>query len=124
MNSDGYLQYRVTLAELRKLVDLAWQSALEDESVPDHASISDKLIAKVFPTPSVVKLTQHEALRRLTHRELQIGELLVNGYTTNKKIGARLGISPHTVGTYMTSMLRKLEVKSRTAAAAILAGAE
>jgi DNA-binding NarL/FixJ family response regulator len=49
----------------------------------------------------------------LTHRETEIAELVLKGYT-NKKIGAALYISTCTVNAHMRKIFSKLSVKSRT----------
>jgi RNA polymerase sigma factor (sigma-70 family) len=67
----------------------------------------------------------HDALRRLgvaarpgvTPREREVLELLAEGLT-NREIGERLHVSQHTVHRHVTSILRKLDVPSRAAAAA------
>lgn len=51
----------------------------------------------------------------LTTRELQVLELIAKGLS-NTVIGTRLGISTHTVGDYVKSIYRKLEVRNRGAA--------
>jgi DNA-binding CsgD family transcriptional regulator len=53
----------------------------------------------------------------LTARELEVLMLLMEGIS-NKAIGARLHISPRTVGSHVSSILAKLEVTSRGEAAA------
>lgn len=53
----------------------------------------------------------------LTRRELQVLTMLTSGWS-NAEIGSRLWISPRTVGTYVESLLSKLEVPTRAAAAA------
>jgi RNA polymerase sigma factor (sigma-70 family) len=58
-----------------------------------------------------------EPLHGLTPREREVLSLLAQGLT-NRQIGARLVISEHTVHRHVSSILRKLEVPSRAAAAA------
>ena len=57
-------------------------------------------------------------LRELTHREREVLVLLAEGLT-NRVIAERLVVSEHTVHRHVTNILRKLDVPSRTAAAAI-----
>jgi DNA-binding NarL/FixJ family response regulator len=59
-----------------------------------------------------------EPLHGLTPREREVLSLLAQGLT-NRQIGARLVISEHTVHRHVSSILRKLEVPSRAAAAAV-----
>lgn len=53
----------------------------------------------------------------LTPRELEILKLLAQGYP-DRQIATMLSISPRTVGDHVTNVLGKLDVESRTAAAA------
>jgi DNA-binding NarL/FixJ family response regulator len=60
---------------------------------------------------------QGERLRRpLTDQELKIVRLAAAG-CTNREIGKRLYLSPHTVKEYLSNAMRKLEVGSRVEAA-------
>ena len=56
-------------------------------------------------------------LPRVTAREREVLSLLVEGLT-NRQIAERLVVSEHTVHRHVTNILRKLDVPSRTAAAA------
>ena len=51
----------------------------------------------------------------LTPRELEILACVAEG-KTNKEIAARLGISEHTVRSYVSAILAKLGARSRTQA--------
>jgi DNA-binding NarL/FixJ family response regulator len=53
----------------------------------------------------------------VTRRERDVLALLAEGLT-NRQIAARLVISEHTVHRHVTNILRKLDLPSRTAAAA------
>ena len=57
------------------------------------------------------------ALPELTVREREVLRLLVEGLT-NRQIAERLVVSEHTVHRHVTNILRKLDLPSRTAAAA------
>jgi DNA-binding NarL/FixJ family response regulator len=50
-----------------------------------------------------------QPLERLSGRELQILKMIVEGSTSNE-VGALLGISPKSVDTYRSRMMRKLEI--------------
>ncbi|QUQ65152.1 helix-turn-helix transcriptional regulator [Kutzneria sp. CA-103260] len=56
----------------------------------------------------------------LTHRELEIAELVAHGYT-NRQIAAQLFMSPKTVEAHLSRIFTKLGVASRTAVASHLA---
>jgi DNA-binding NarL/FixJ family response regulator len=59
---------------------------------------------------------QQQARPSLTGRELNVVRLAAEG-CTNREIGERLYLSPHTVKDYLRTAMRKLEVDSRVAAA-------
>ena len=56
-------------------------------------------------------------LPELTTRELEVLHLLTQGLT-NRQIAERLVVSEHTIHRHVTNILRKLDLPSRTAAAA------
>lgn len=60
------------------------------------------------------------ALPEISPRELEVLRLLAEGLT-NKQIAERLVVSEHTVHRHVSSILRKLDLPSRTAAAAYAA---
>ena len=62
-------------------------------------------------------------LREITRREHEVLCLLTEGLT-NRQIAERLTVSEHTVHRHVTNILRKLDLPSRTAAAAYAARAE
>ncbi len=55
--------------------------------------------------------TSHEEIK-ISPRELQVARRVARGYS-NKQIAAELGISAGTVGTYMTRIFHKLNVRTR-----------
>ncbi|MGH3130767.1 MAG: helix-turn-helix domain-containing protein, partial [Gaiellaceae bacterium] len=57
------------------------------------------------------------ALPEVTSREREVLRLLAEGLT-NRQIAERLVVSEHTVHRHVTNILRKLDLPSRTAAAA------
>jgi LuxR family maltose regulon positive regulatory protein len=59
----------------------------------------------------------HRALPGVTPREREVLRLLAEGLT-NRQIAERLVVSEHTVHRHVTNILRKLDLPSRTAAAA------
>jgi len=62
-------------------------------------------------------------LAQLTARELEILLLLAEGLT-DKAIGERLDVSPRTVETHVTHIMRKLRVSRRAAAVAMIGSAD
>jgi DNA-binding NarL/FixJ family response regulator len=60
-------------------------------------------------------------LSGLTPREIQISLAVARG-KTNREIGEALHMSPKTVETHLSSVFRKLGIRSRTVLATIIAG--
>lgn len=75
-------------------------------------------LADALTSPAAAtSIEQRPTSHGLTPRELQILRLIAAG-TSNQQIGDALFISPRTVATHVTAILAKLDVPSRTAAAA------
>jgi DNA-binding CsgD family transcriptional regulator/tetratricopeptide (TPR) repeat protein len=88
------------------------------------ATIEDPLLREQFQSRALAHLPARPALARgsisatrLSSRELDVLRLLVEG-KPDREIAAALFISPRTVMRHVTSILDKLNVSSRTAAAA------
>lgn len=81
-------------------------------ALPLERAVAEALVVTVAvePVPSV------SAGHRLTPRELDVLRLLVEG-RSDKEIASALGISYRTTTSYVTGILTKLNVSSRTAAA-------
>lgn len=69
------------------------------------------------PSPDARELPAHTTISGLTARELEIYALVARGLS-NAEIAAREHISEATVKTHVSSILRKLELRSRTQLAA------
>lgn len=69
------------------------------------------------PIEIASRLAERSMTPRLTPREAQVLELLCQGMS-NRNIGAELNVSERTVGVFVTGILTKLAVKSRTEAIA------
>lgn len=90
------------------------------ENLIDPAS-SDRLLERwqVGEVSEVTELTDHR-LRLLTPQEQRILDLIAAGMT-NREIGAALALAEKTVKNYVTSVLGKLAMTSRTQAAVFAA---
>lgn len=62
-----------------------------------------------------LSLRRHPAVERLTARETEVLDLMAEGLTTTQ-IAARLFVSPVTVRTHVSAILKKLRVSDREAA--------
>lgn len=70
-------------------------------------------------TPKPVKKKRRQSRLEVTPRELEIMQLVADGYTYNAA-GDVLGVSPETVRTHKARVLIKLDAVSQTQAVAIL----
>jgi two-component system nitrate/nitrite response regulator NarL len=86
------------------------ESALH--AVAEGLTVFDEMIAR---TAAPSSRTEIELEEPLTHRELEVLQLLAGGLT-NKEIAQRLGISDHTVKFHVNAILGKLSVETRTEA--------
>jgi LuxR family transcriptional regulator, maltose regulon positive regulatory protein len=99
----------VTQLELARCLEALGRSeAGEDLARSAHSALVELGAGAREPEPP---------LPELTAREREVLGLLAEGLT-NQQIGERLVVSEHTVHRHVTSILRKLEVPSRAAAAA------
>jgi DNA-binding NarL/FixJ family response regulator len=75
--------------------------------------------ATLTPGPSPVPTEQARGVggEVLTDREREVLQLVADGLS-NKEIGARLSLSPHTIKAHLRSILDKLHLRSRAEAAA------
>lgn len=76
-----------------------------------NASITKALLHPEHDNKTVKILDKSPLLVELTSRELEILKLIAKG-STNTQIGEQLFISPRTVDTHRTNMMKKLEVKN------------
>ena len=75
------------------------------------SAVTGKLLERLRHPP-----TEDPRLASLTERERQILDLIVEGLT-NREIGARLFLAEKTVKNYVSALLMKLNIASRTQAA-------
>jgi DNA-binding NarL/FixJ family response regulator len=78
--------------------------------------------AKQLLEPAASRSGETGPLSQLTPREREVLRLITQGLT-NGQIAERLIVSEHTVHRHVTNLLRKLDLPSRTAAAAVAARA-
>ena len=96
---------RVRIAERLQSggADLAWALTLRP--------VVQILRLDLCPTPMPADGESH----RLTGRELDVLRLMAQGHSY-EAVGARLGVTPHTVASHVKSIYRKLAVHSAPAA--------
>lgn len=75
-----------------------------------------EVLVKYLPSGLVPSLGSDSELEQLTHRQHEVLRLIAQG-KTNKEIAKALDISPFTVRIHVSSLLKALNVTSRTAAA-------
>ena len=115
------------LAEQSRLLRVARRLALRDRRPTRFLwPAPDRRWHRVAVTPclddgdgcaALVSLAPGPVGIDLTRRELEVLTMVTAGWS-NGEIGARLSISPRTVGTYVEQILVKLSVPTRAAAAA------
>ena len=103
----GYVLKGVSASELR---------AITRGVAGGEAYVTPALAAELLTELS--QPTSLDSLSELTAREIKILKLLSQGLT-NREIGERMYLAEKTVKHYMTSILQKLHVRSRTEAALI-----
>lgn len=103
----GYVLKGVSAGELRDIT----RRVAGGEAYVTPALAADMLTEFSQPHPI-------DSFSELTTRETQILQLLSQGLT-NREIGERMYLAEKTVKHYMTSILQKLHVRSRTEAALI-----
>ncbi|MHB1298179.1 MAG: helix-turn-helix transcriptional regulator [Gemmatimonadaceae bacterium] len=86
---------------------------------PGRVSIASVRIAGATIRVEAIPNSTERIAVELTPRQVDVADLLQHGLR-NQEIGARLGISPHTVRRHVEEILRRLGVANRTQAAAEL----
>lgn len=102
----------VTLASLGR-GDSAWREALRSA----ESMVALGASGEAARSRDVLESVRRPAAPAVTKRERDVLRLLADGLS-NRQIAARLVVSEHTVHRHVTNILRKLELPSRTAAAA------
>jgi two-component system, NarL family, nitrate/nitrite response regulator NarL len=98
---------------LRERIDDRIGSAVR--AVADGLLVVDAALAETVLRPPAVGVA--DLVEPLTARELQVLQLVAEGLT-NRRIGARLGISEHTAKFHVNAILGKLGARSRGEAVA------
>lgn len=104
---------------------IAWREGTGDKTLGNY--LGSGLIQIIFDRPWVVREAsimdttgaQVERLARLSERQRQCLELVVQGLTS-KQIARQLGLSPSTVDNHIQTAIDRLEVNSRAEAARLL----
>lgn len=86
---------------------------------PGKVSVASVRIAGATIRVEALPISTERIAVELTPRQVDVADLLQHGLR-NQEIGARLGISPHTVRRHVEEILRRLGVANRTQAAADL----
>jgi len=112
-------------ARVRVLLADACQALGDDDTARNHLDAASATFERLQAAPELARLAPRAsanaaagALDGLSKREREVLALLAAG-RTNREIGAALSISEHTVARHVSNIFNKLEVTSRTAAAAI-----
>lgn len=110
----GYLLKEASIPELAAAIRVVHQGKAVLHPQSTLVVIEELLRSR---TDSARRIAQnHDLLRRLTPRELEVLQLVGQGFS-NKEIGERLFISEKTAKTHVANLLRRIAVKDRTAAA-------
>jgi DNA-binding NarL/FixJ family response regulator len=101
--ASGYLLKEAVKEDIVKHID-----DLRSGGSPISPVIARQLLRKFQPArPAPAPLAEH-----VTERELQVLQLLARGFNY-QEIAGLLGVSIHTIGTYIKRIYRKLHVNSR-----------
>ncbi len=109
----GYIKAGESAANIAKAI-----RAMHEGEIWAERRILEKAIAKPMILPETLS-EQVPGLPPLTTREMEMLTLVLQG-ATNKEIAGRSNISERTVKTHLYRIYRKLKVKSRTKAMALL----
>jgi len=110
-------------ARVQALIGRACLDLGDAATAHDHMEAARAVFERLGASPALSLIDQHHESARvgpataLTAREREVLALLASG-KTNRQIGEALHISEHTVARHVSSLLNKLAVSSRTAAAA------
>lgn len=98
-------------------VDVETLSAALAAAVHGLATVSRRDLSMLLPREEPIEATEQAPVESLTHRELEVLQLMARGLT-NRQIARQLGISEHTVKFHAAAILGKLTARSRAEAVA------
>jgi DNA-binding NarL/FixJ family response regulator len=98
-------------------VDVDTLSAAMTAAARGLATISRTDLVMLLPREEPIEAADHAPVESLTHRELEVLQLMARGLT-NRQIARRLEISEHTVKFHAAAILGKLTARSRAEAVA------
>ena len=104
-------------ALLPAAVDPQTLTAALQSSIQGLVSIPRHDLSSLLPQEERVEAAIRAPVESLTHRELEVLQLMARGLT-NRQIARRLEISEHTVKFHATAILGKLNARSRAEAVA------
>ncbi|MEJ1110981.1 MULTISPECIES: LuxR C-terminal-related transcriptional regulator [unclassified Kribbella] len=116
----GGLQSPYEVARAKVLVGRAFRLLGDEDSASSELTSAARTFTDVGAAPArqeVEKLLHRDIAGGLTGRELEVLRLVASG-NSNTEIAHRLVLSDKTVARHLTNIFTKLEVPSRTAAAA------
>lgn len=112
---------------VREVMIAGFHGFVSKDTDPDRFLVALRSVidgGSVFPealirsTPAEQPVERRWRMWRLTEREVEVLQLLSEG-ASGQEIAERLDLSPHTVRTHIQSIMSKLQVHSRLAAAAL-----
>jgi predicted ATPase/DNA-binding CsgD family transcriptional regulator len=118
LRPDERADYDRAEAALEKTLDRQTRARFLTDGAPDSVEWAMEQAARFQIAPEKPAVAEKAAPYRLTARELDVLKELTGG-KTDKEIGDQLFISHRTVMRHVTGILEKLDVSSRTAAAAL-----
>lgn len=98
-------------------IDPQTLAAALQSSIQGLVSIPRQDLSSLLPQEERVEAAIRAPVESLTHRELEVLQLMARGMT-NRQIARRLEISEHTVKFHATAILGKLNARSRAEAVA------
>lgn len=104
-------------ARVRVLIARACDALGDHDTARSHRDAARSVFERVGAAPALAALPDSGRGGSLTARELEVLARVAKG-KTNKEIASELFISEHTVARHLSNIFNKLEVGSRTAAAA------